>query len=198
LLVAAYFDFAPAFPLATEMIAEERSHGAHRLVDGGILEPVLVAQGDQEVGHLRLAQLGDVAPPDGRLQPPRPGEVGFPRSRRELTQLDVADEVPIPAGLSECGAGDGLVARGLACGLAWALAGCLAAGFGLGFGLGSCFHSTSQYEPSVNHQPTSLHDGAAKRLRSTNRAVTTPTSCPVSMFFGNYHLNPVIDARPRW
>jgi hypothetical protein len=32
----------------------------------------------------------------------------------------------------------------------------------------------------------------------TSRAVTTPTSRPVSMIFRNNHINTVIDVRPRW
>ena len=33
---------------------------------------------------------------------------------------------------------------------------------------------------------------------TTSRAMTTPTSRPVSMIFRNYNPNPVIDVRSRW
>ena len=36
------------------------------------------------------------------------------------------------------------------------------------------------------------------KTSTTSRAVTTPTSRPVSMLFRNYNTNPVIDVRRRW
>ena len=39
-----------------------------------ILQAALVAQGDEEVEHLRLRQPGDVTPADGLLKPAGPSE----------------------------------------------------------------------------------------------------------------------------
>ena len=103
LFIAPDLDLAPGLPVAPEMVAIERTHGAHSLVDRGVLESLLVAQRDEEVNHLALSKLGDVPTLVRALQSTRPGKVGLPRPRRELAQFNMAHELLIPLRVGQRG-----------------------------------------------------------------------------------------------
>lgn len=96
LLVASDFDLAPALPLSAEVVAVEGAQGADGLVDGGVLQPPLLAQGDEEVENLVLAELGGIAIREGLVELAHPVEVAGLGSRRETTEIDTAFEVAPP------------------------------------------------------------------------------------------------------
>ena len=154
LLVAPYLDPAPALPLPAEVVAVEGAQGADGLVDGGVLELALLAQGNEEVEDLVLAELRGIAVREGLVELSHPAEVGSPGSWREATEIDTAFEVaPLllrlkPARLAATGGTDG----------------------GPGGGC-SFFHKRPKKESTPACLKRRIRPvGAAKRLRSTSRS----------------------------
>ena len=116
LLVASYLDPAPAPPLPAEVVAVEGAQGADGLVDGGVLESALLAQGDEEIEDLVLAECGGIAVREGLVELAHPAEVGGPGSWREATEIEVALKVAPPLGRGKIRGG----LSGLAAAFGWA------------------------------------------------------------------------------
>jgi hypothetical protein len=93
---AANLDLAPALPLAAEVVAVEGAQGADGLIDGGVLQLPLLAQGNEEVEDLVLAELRGITLRVGLVELAHPVEVAGAGSWREATEIDTAFEVAPP------------------------------------------------------------------------------------------------------
>ena len=134
------------------MVTVEAAQSAEGLIDGRVLQPLLVAQGDEKIEHLAFGQGGDVTSGDGLMEPAHPCEIGNSRAWRDVSELDMTHELLIPLRRGEGGVA--VLAGGFVCIIV------------------ICFHSACEYR---QHCPASLASslGAAKRLRSTSRDAPT-------------------------
>lgn len=78
------------------MVAIEGAQGADGLVDGGVLQLPLLAQGDEEVEDFVFAELGGITVRESLVVLTYPVEIGGPGAGRTPTEINVAFEVAPP------------------------------------------------------------------------------------------------------